>query len=36
MSDAHIEQSVTYLKAQKELDNIDDIEPEQINCYFRR
>ena len=26
MSDAHIEQSVTYLKAQKELDNIDDIE----------
>ena len=26
MSDDHIEKSVTYLKTQKELDNIDDIE----------
>jgi hypothetical protein len=26
MSDVHIENSVSYLKAQKELENIDDVE----------
>jgi hypothetical protein len=35
MTDDHIEQSIKYLKAQKELDNIDDIEGyDSWNAFF--